>query len=88
MRRFRVALIGVALLLSLGGGASAQREQPGDCGYYTNRDGQSVPRPCGHSRYDRPPQGATAVCRDGQFSYSRHHSGTCSGHGGVRNWLR
>jgi uncharacterized protein DUF3761 len=34
-----------------------------------------------------PPPGATAMCRDGDYSYSTHHSGTCSGHGGVRQWL-
>ena len=34
-----------------------------------------------------PPPGATAMCRDGDYSYSTHHSGTCSGHGGVRPWL-
>jgi hypothetical protein len=33
------------------------------------------------------PPGATAVCRDGTYSYSRHHSGTCSRHGGVARWL-
>jgi hypothetical protein len=30
----------------------------------------------------------TALCRDGRISLSRHHRGTCSGHGGVRRWLR
>ena len=34
-----------------------------------------------------PPPNATARCRDGDYSYSRHHSGTCSGHGGVSQWL-
>jgi Protein of unknown function (DUF3761) len=34
-----------------------------------------------------PPQGATARCRDGSYSYSQHHSGTCSHHGGVAVWL-
>jgi hypothetical protein len=34
-----------------------------------------------------PPPGATALCRDGTYSFSRHHSGTCSHHGGVRQWL-
>jgi len=29
----------------------------------------------------------TAVCKDGSKSYSQHHSGTCSGHGGVEKWL-
>jgi hypothetical protein len=30
--------------------------------------------------------GATARCRDGTYSHSRHHSGTCSHHGGVAEW--
>jgi Protein of unknown function (DUF3761) len=34
-----------------------------------------------------PPPGATALCRDGTYSYSKHHSGTCSHHGGVKRWL-
>jgi len=33
------------------------------------------------------PAGATAQCRDGSYSYSQHHSGTCSHHGGVSSWL-
>jgi hypothetical protein len=33
------------------------------------------------------PPGATALCRDGTYSYSKHHSGTCSHHGGVKRWL-
>jgi len=34
-----------------------------------------------------PPVGATAQCKDGSYSFSRHHSGTCSHHGGVAVWL-
>jgi|SRR5579862_1007926 hypothetical protein len=34
-----------------------------------------------------PPPGATAQCRDGTYSFSHHHSGTCSHHGGVARWL-
>ncbi len=30
--------------------------------------------------------GPTAICNDGTPSYSQHRSGTCSGHGGVRQW--
>lgn len=30
--------------------------------------------------------GATAICRDGSWSYSAHRSGTCSGHHGVNWW--
>src|SRR3989454_10454864 len=33
------------------------------------------------------PTGATALCRDGTYSFSRHNSGTCSHHGGVAIWL-
>jgi hypothetical protein len=32
--------------------------------------------------------GATARCRDGSYSWSRHHSGTCSWHKGVAEWFR
>jgi hypothetical protein len=34
------------------------------------------------------PPGATALCRDGTYSYSQHRSGTCSHHGGVAKWLK
>jgi hypothetical protein len=53
---------------------------------YVNRDGQSVHAPA-HSRSGRVPEGASAQCRDGTYSFSRHHSGTCSRHGGVAQWL-
>ena len=33
------------------------------------------------------PNGATAQCNDGTFSYSAHRSGTCSHHGGVATWF-
>jgi|GEM_PF-830645 len=33
------------------------------------------------------PSGASAVCRDGTYSYSAHRRGTCSHHGGVARWL-
>lgn len=36
---------------------------------------------------DAAPPGATARCRDGSYSFSHHHSGTCSHHGGVAAWL-
>ena len=34
------------------------------------------------------PQGATAICNDGTYSNSQHRSGTCSHHGGVKQWLK
>lgn len=30
----------------------------------------------------------TAKCRDGAISYSKHHTGTCSNHGGVASWYQ
>lgn len=53
--------------------------------YYTNSYGHRVHRPT-HS-YGRP-AGASARCSDGTWSFSEHHSGTCSHHGGVSQWLR
>jgi hypothetical protein len=52
--------------------------------YYTNVDHHRVHRPV-HS--NRAPQGASAHCRDGTYSFSQHHRGTCSHHGGVAGWL-
>lgn len=52
-------------------------------GYYTNVDGNRVHRPM-HSRSQTA--GTSAVCRDGSQSFSRHHRGTCSHHGGVASF--
>jgi hypothetical protein len=54
-------------------------------GHYVNRDGNTVHSPA-HTRSGAVPQGATAQCRDGSYSFSQHHSGTCSRHGGVAAW--
>ena len=55
-----------------------------DNGYYVNSRGQEVKRP---ENCSGPPAGATAQCRDGSYSFSRNHRGTCSHHGGVAKWL-
>jgi hypothetical protein len=52
--------------------------------YYTNRDGQRVQSP---TQSKTLPAAATAQCRDGSYSFSQHHQGTCSHHGGVAKWL-
>jgi hypothetical protein len=33
------------------------------------------------------PEGATALCKDGTYSKSKHHTGSCAHHGGVAQWL-
>lgn len=35
---------------------------------------------------DATAKGASAVCADGTYSYSKNRSGTCSSHGGVHWW--
>jgi hypothetical protein len=52
--------------------------------YYTNRAGERVQSP---TYSNTVPAGATAQCRDGTYSFSRNHRGTCSHHGGVSRWL-
>ncbi|MBU9490224.1 DUF3761 domain-containing protein [Burkholderia multivorans] len=52
---------------------------------YRNRDGETVHAPA-RSKSGRVPEGASARCRDGAYSFSRHRRGTCSGHGGVAEW--
>ena len=60
----------------------------GDTGnnHDVNSDGNVVHSPA-YSTDGQAPAGATAKCNDGTYSFSQHHSGTCSGHGGVANWL-
>lgn len=65
--------------------ATTKQAAPVACsGGYVNVDGNCVPRP---TRADSPPAGATARCKDGTYSFSQHRQGTCSGHGGVAQWL-
>ena len=52
--------------------------------YYTNSSGNRVQSP---THYNAPPRGATALCRDGTYSFSQSRRGTCSHHGGVLRWL-
>ena len=51
--------------------------------YYTNKYGNRVQSP---TIYNSKPAGATALCRDGTYSFSQNRRGTCSHHGGVAIW--
>ncbi|MGF6889628.1 hypothetical protein ABIA39_009091 [Nocardia sp. GAS34] len=53
---------------------------------YENIDGVCVLRPESVPG-DAVPAGATARCRDGDYSFTRHRRGACSGHEGVAQWL-
>lgn len=67
--------------------AASDQSAPGlsNNNYYTNSDGNQVHSPA-YSNNGSVPAGATAQCKDGTYSFSQHHSGTCSGHGGVAQW--
>jgi uncharacterized protein YgiM (DUF1202 family) len=52
--------------------------------HYTNKGEQKVQS---STYYNSSPAGATALCRDGAYSFSRNRRGTCSRHGGVARWL-
>jgi hypothetical protein len=97
MRRFMSAFVLAAVLSS---SLVAQAPQPSaqdtkhqqensqpKCTYhgtYRNSKGEEVPGP---KNCSSAPQGASAQCRDGSYSFSRSHRGTCSHHGGVAKWL-
>jgi hypothetical protein len=55
-------------------------------GSYVNRDGVEVHSPA-HTVSGAVSPGSSAQCRDGSYSFSLHHNGTCSHHGGVSRWL-
>jgi hypothetical protein len=55
-----------------------------DNGTYVNSKGETVKRP---ETCSSAPKGATAQCRDGEYSFSHSRRGTCSHHGGVAKWL-
>jgi hypothetical protein len=96
-----VVATSVMATAALGGASDADANGPvmglSSCGggHYQNSDGQCIPDessglpPGGAPGLvgAGPPVGATAICRDGDYSFSTHHTGTCSRHGGVRQWL-
>jgi hypothetical protein len=51
-----------------------------------NREGFEVHRPA-HTVSGQAPAGASAQCRDGSYSFSMNHRGSCSRHGGVSRWI-
>jgi Protein of unknown function (DUF3761) len=53
---------------------------------YINSRGEWIPSPT-QTIDGLAPDGATARCRDGTYSFSQSARGTCSWHGGVDEWL-
>lgn len=90
--RFARLTAGLLLLFAFAGPAFGRNlSRPDESnldrhGYYTNSSGDQVHQPA-KSLNGNTPVGASAQCRDGDYSFSEHHSGTCSGHDGVAKWL-
>ena len=86
-------ILSVALIAPFGVLADAPPPAPApndsqlvEHGSYINKDGERIHSPA-HTKTGEQPVGASAQCRDGSYSFSRHHRGTCSHHGGVSRWL-
>jgi len=78
----RATLVAAAIVTAAIGSASPASAVP-RC--YENSNGSCVPDP---TAAPAPGEGQpTARCCDGDYSFSQHHSGTCSGHHGVCEWL-
>jgi hypothetical protein len=95
MRRF-VSVIVLAVILVPAFSQTSQQPNPTsqqqpqqkpkctDTGTYVNSKGETVKRP---ENCSSAPEGVTAQCRDGSYSFSQSRKGTCSHHGGVAKWL-
>jgi hypothetical protein len=93
MKSLAKFILSVALIAPLGGHADTPPPIPApsesqlvEHGSYINKDGIRVHSPA-HTKNGEQPEGATAQCRDGSYSFSRHHRGTCSHHGGISHWF-
>jgi hypothetical protein len=69
---------------SFGQTSDAATAYPCNNQHYLNSSGDVVHSPSCGSESEAPHHMAT--CRDGSFSYSEHHRGTCSHHGVVAHW--
>jgi len=93
MKSLAKFVLSMVLIASFGAHADAPPPTPGpsesqlvEHGSYINKDGIRVHSPA-HTKNGEQPVGASAQCRDGSYSFSRHHRGTCSHHGGVSHWF-
>ncbi|HMF43142.1 MAG TPA: DUF3761 domain-containing protein [Polyangia bacterium] len=70
----------------MGGSAPAEAAPPAAP---PSTQGRSAPPSSRPESPSAPPKAGqpTAKCKDGSMSYSSHHSGACSHHGGVVEWL-
>jgi hypothetical protein len=81
-RQMAVHWIAAAQQVGIAAGAQGSTAPTATTGPVTTTSPSTSPTSSGPD-----PSGATARCRDGSYSFSRHRSGTCSGHGGVDRWI-
>jgi hypothetical protein len=76
-------LIPIVFALGILASSSAFAFQDDSQEYYRSTDGSMVHRPTKQKgNYGH----VTAICEDGSRSFSHHARGTCSHHGGVKEW--
>jgi hypothetical protein len=82
----KILIFAVATIIASSTSAFAQAQYaPSACayGYYQNADGICVHKPTAV-----PHEGATALCRDGLYSYATRGPDICANHGGIAELLR
>ena len=76
-------LIALSVLIAVAGQTREAAAYNCNNRYYVNSSGHVVHSPsCDQENSFHH----TAECRDGSTSFSEHHWGTCSYHGGVAHW--
>jgi Protein of unknown function (DUF3761) len=77
------AVVITAMAMAAIGSPAPAHSNPQPC-YISKTAGDCVPGPePGTAPSGKP----TSICKDGDHWCSEHHSGTCSSHGGVGQWL-
>ncbi|MCF3173352.1 DUF3761 domain-containing protein [Streptomyces sioyaensis] len=76
---FAAAALATAVIAPVTLGATTAQAATVHCAHHTTGT-------CG--THIKHPRGVMAKCKDGTWSYSRHFSGTCSHHHGVRYWFK
>ncbi|HEY7371757.1 MAG TPA: DUF3761 domain-containing protein, partial [Polyangia bacterium] len=72
------------------GGAASEMAPPAGAPAPSTTQGRAAPASPRPSSSGGTPQAGqpTARCKDNSISYSVHHAGACSHHGGVAQWLQ
>ena len=81
-RRISALAVVLIFITSIAGISSASAASC-PSGTYKNTSGNCIQKP---TKAPAWPNGASAKCFDGTYSFSQSRRGTCSHHGGVAQW--